>query len=283
MSLLFSKEKKVDFQDLIDPIPRHEDLPYLDTEFSETATGLSAEQKSWQKTGVVHMPGVIPWDLIDAYCELRKGVSQLTGWKSNTPYMHHRILRDLGLYKPVILQMEDLIGDRMGMHLNLTGWVSTERNWHQDEYLNPPFINSWYCAAWFALEDINPDSGPFQYVPGSHRWGIMRQEKTLKHLTEKERSDPNWPKIAERFVDDACEEEIKKRKAEIVTYVPKKGDVLLWHSRLMHRGSKPNKNGIMRKAFIAHYSALSAREDMPLRKEHDNGCYYFVFHDTPNQ
>ena len=54
------------------------------------------------------------------------------------------------------------------MHLNLTGWVSTERNWHQDDYLNP-FINSWYGRL-VALDKISADAGPFEYVPGSHKW-----------------------------------------------------------------------------------------------------------------
>lgn len=223
------------------------------------------------------LPAILPNNLIDAYCSLRETVKEPSGWATVSPYLEHEVIRDLGLYKPVMDHMEAIIGDRMGMHLNLTGWVSTERNWHQDEYLNPPFVNSWYCAAWFALEDIHPDSGPFQYVPGSHKWAIMRMEKTRSFLTEEEKSSSNWPKYAERFVDFACEEEIKRREAQIVTYLPKRGDVLLWHSRLLHRGSRPKKNGMQRKAFISHYSAVSVREDMKGKREHTNGEFYFVF------
>ena len=65
----------------------------------------------------------------------------------------------------------------MCLSLALTGWVSTERNWHQDDYLNPPDVDAWYVAAWLALDDIPSGSGPFQYVPGSHRWPAIRGDK----------------------------------------------------------------------------------------------------------
>ena len=263
------------WDDLVDPHPPFENLPYLDTAAPDLSL-LSENQRRWSNEGVVHLERIIPEDLIQNYMRVRDQVKNLSGWETTTPYMQHKELRDLGLYKPLIEEMEMLIGDRMGMHLNLTGYVSTERGWHQDEYLNPPYINSWYCAAWFALEDIKQEQGPFQYVPGSHKWGIMRMEKTMSFLKPEE-NNANWPRTAERFVNEACEEEIKKREAPVETYLPSKGDVLLWHPRLLHRGSKPKRPGIQRKAFIAHYSALSVRSDMINRSQHDNGNFYFTF------
>ena len=267
-------QKKVTFADLTEKVPFFE-VPYID-KLDFPTLELDWNMQEWWKDGVVHLPNILPDPLIHEYLKVRNKVKSPNGWESNTPYMKHPEILELGLYAPVIDEMESVIGDKMGMHLNLTGHISTERGWHQDEYLNPPFINSWYCAAWFALEDIHPDSGPFQYVPGSHKWGIMRMEKTLSFLDEKERTDPNWPRLAERFVNDACQEEIDRRNAEIVTYLPKKGDVLLWHPRLMHRGSEPKDKTKSRKAFIAHYSALSVRRDMAF-KAHFNGKHYFVF------
>ena len=52
----------------------------------------------------------------------------------------------------------------MVLHLNLTGWISSERNWHQDDYLNSAEINGWYLAVWMALDDVSPNSGPFQFI-----------------------------------------------------------------------------------------------------------------------
>src|SRR5438552_11002670 len=83
--------------------------------------------------------------------------------------------------------MESLIGEPMMLHLALTGWVSTERTWHQDDYLNPAHVAGWYAAVWMALDDnIHSDSGPFEYLPGSHRWPTLRRDKVISFLTEEE-------------------------------------------------------------------------------------------------
>ena len=74
-------------------------------------------------------------------------------------------------------KIEMLIGTPMGLNLALTGWRSTTRTWHQDDYLNPPYINCHYAAVWIALEDIDPDCGMFEFVPGSHKWPLTRGAK----------------------------------------------------------------------------------------------------------
>jgi len=189
--------------------------------------------------------------------------------------MHVAELRDVSLYPPLMNLMESLIGEEMGLHLNLTGWVSTERNWHQDDYLNPPYINSWYAAVWIALDDIHEDSGPFEFVPGSHRWPLMRSHKVRMFLTPEERDHDNWPGLAERFVNDVAEEEIVKRGLKTKKFLAKKGDLLIWHGRLMHRGSYPNIPGMERKTLISHYSGISHRVDMPIVDRTSEGSAYF--------
>ena len=80
------------------------------------------------------------------------------------------------------------------LHLVLSGWVSSERTWHQDDYLNPDFVNSHYAAVWVALRDISPDCGPFQFVRGSHKWPLTRRDKVLANCPVKTTAaDPAWP------------------------------------------------------------------------------------------
>jgi ectoine hydroxylase-related dioxygenase (phytanoyl-CoA dioxygenase family) len=162
----------------------------------------------------------------------------------------------------------------MFLHLCLTGWVSTERGWHQDDYLNPPHVNSWYAAVWMALDDIHPDSGPFEYVPGSHRWPLMRGSKVRAHMPWRQAMLPNWPALSEEFVVPAIDAEITRRGAEIRQFIAKRGDVLIWHGRLLHRGSKPNRPGMPRKSLICHYSGVTHRGDIPVRAKDENGQLY---------
>jgi hypothetical protein len=265
--------KPFTFEDVSEQLP-DEVVPWLDKE--HVSTKLTKAQSDWRLTGVVHLPAFIPDELIEAYSSVIEALNEPHGWTSATPYMDNPVLKDIGLYPPLMGMLKKLLGDEMGLHLQLTGWVSTQRNFHQDDYLNPSFINSHYAAVWIALDDIHPDSGPFQYVPGSHRWPVIRGEKLLSHYPPEMALNPAWPRLTQDEVAKCLEDEAIKRGGEIVTYLPKKGDVLIWHGRLMHRGSQPNVPGMLRKSLICHYSALSKREDMPVRAQHTPGCWYFV-------
>lgn len=275
--------------DMLSETPDPRLIPKLDRPKCDESA-LTPEQLSWRRDGVVALRGFIPDDVLDPYIARRERLktespeNYLGGWRSPTPYEHVPELRRVGLYPPLMQMMEQLIGEPMLMHLNLTGWVSTERNWHQDDYLNPDHVNSWYAAVWIALDDISPDSGPFQYVPGSNRWPLLRQKKVLACMTKEEREvrDPvlgtsHWPKISERFVVPAIENELVRREAKIEEFIAKKGDVLIWHGRLMHRGSAPRRTDILRRSLIVHYSGVNHRPDMANRAKDENGMDYAVF------
>ncbi len=250
-------------------------LPPLDQPVVDEAA-LTPAQLAWRRDGVLILPRFLPDDLIDAYSARRAQVEHPGGWASPTPYLDVPELRELALYPPLMWQMRELIGEPMLLHLCLTGWVSTERGWHQDDYLNPPFINSWYAAVWMALDDIHPDSGPFEYVPGSHRWPLTRGDKVRAHMPRRQAMRPDWPSVSEAFVVPALDAEIKRRRAETREFLARRSDVLIWHGRLLHRGSRPNKPGMLRKSLICHYSGVSHRRDLPTRAHDANGQIYAI-------
>lgn len=241
---------------------------------------LDADQQAWRRDGVLIKPGFFAGEVIDRYSAIRARVPNPGGWSCPVPYMHVAELRDICLDPRLSSLLGHLIGEEMGLHLNLTGWVSTDRNWHQDDYLNPPYVNSWYAAVWIALDDIHPDCGPFEYVPGSHRWSLMKSHRVRLFLNEDERETMAWPKLAERFVNDVATREIERRGPTPVRFLARKGDLLIWHGRLMHRGSVAAVPGMERRALIGHYSGTSHRIDMPEVAHTPKGSAYFV-HDIP--
>ncbi len=238
---------------------------------------LSLLQREWRDNGLVILPRFLPDDLMSAYAKRRAKLDMPGGWNTPTPYMEIAELRALALYPPLMTCMRELIGEPMMLHLCLTGWVSTERNWHQDDYLNPPHVNTWYAAVWMALDEIHPDSGPFEYIAGSHRWPLLRGDKVRSFMSPAEADSPHWPKTSEEFVVPALEAEIHRRGAVVQKFVARRGDTLIWHGRLLHRGSRPNVPGMMRKAVICHYSGIGHRQDMPSRRQDQNGQWYAVF------
>lgn len=249
----------------------------------------------WNSDGCLYLPGLIPDDLIDAYeaeWADNNGLRRLRpvdgsdvcvieadrpGGYNETAYMVHPALMAICTYGPLADALEMLMGEPAGVHLNLSGWVSTERNFHQDTYLNPDAVGDYYAAVWIALGDVHPDSGPFQYIPGSHLWHRLVRSKFEPYLDMR---DPEWPKHSEDILTPLVLAEMDERGGELIGYLPKRGDVLIWHSRLYHRGSTAKVPGAYRPALIAHFSGINHRPDFPAPavKHPEHGGYYFPFH-----
>jgi hypothetical protein len=251
-------------------------LPPLDrTQVCEAS--LTPAQAFWRANGYLILERFMPEELLDRYCAVKQRVPDHMGFPSPVPYMQVPECRDLCLHKPLSQVLDSLIGAPMGLHMNLTQWTSTERNWHQDDFANPPFVSSWYAAVWIALDDIHPDSGPFEYIPGSHKWPMMRGELVRRYLRPEYRDNDQWPKFAEYVINPAVERAIAESGAEVCPFLARKGDVLVWHGRLVHRGSEPRVRGMRRKSCIGHYSALDHRPDLKDRACTEDGVPYFVF------
>ena len=290
--------QNIRFEDLSE-VPDVQLIPRLDRPDLDPAA-LTPEQAEWVAQGVVIKKRFLPNDLLDPYIRrraaFRPGTSwNAVGWPHGHCYEGIPELRNVALYPPLMALLESLLGEPMLFHLALTSWISTERDWHQDDYLNPNFINTWYAAVWIALDTITPESGPFEYVPGSHRWPLLRGEKVRSFLTEEEMQrveaatgQNQWPKYSERFVAPAIEDKIHASGLPVTPFFAEKGDILIWHSRLMHRGSKRKDGWITddaggvhaqfpRKAVITHYSGIHHRPDMILREKDENGQSFAVF------
>ncbi len=130
---------------------------------------------------------------------------------------------------------------------------------------------------WFALDDIHPDSGPFEYVPSSHEWPVITRERVLSFMEPDAVHTPDWPSRSQDWVAEACEAEIESRGAQVEKFAARKGDILIWDNDLIHQGSAPVNRLIERRALIAHYSAASVRQDMPNRARHTTGGLYATF------
>jgi len=264
-------------------VPDESRLPPLDRADVDESR-LTPEQLSWRRDGVLLLEGFLPEDLVDAYVARRGALENPAGWLSPSPYQHVPEMLALALYPKLMEIQKHLLGEDMLLHLALTGWISTERNWHQDDYLNPDFVTTWYTAVWMALDTIDPDCGPFEYIPGSHRWPLMSGEKVRQLMSQEERDRREgpqginqWATYSERFVAPAIETEIQERGVAPVRFHGKKGDVLIWHSRLMHRGTAPRRPNLERRSLIAHYSGVNHRPDMPDRVKDAQGHSFATF------
>jgi phytanoyl-CoA hydroxylase len=106
-------------------------------------------------------------------------------------------------------------------------------------------------ASWVALEDVHEDSGPLEYYCGSHMpekmpffdWGdgSITLEKDSIHQPHE-------------FVT-YLENEMKRLAIQPRVFLPKKGDMLIWHGYLAHGGTKIRDQSRTRKSLVTHYTA----------------------------
>lgn len=272
-------------------------LEDLEDDWEETLTPITEREPStplqheWAEHGFVVTRDVLPEDKLVAYENewwaynggedatryIPQTWSRPGGWPDATPYMRHDALRALVCDGALAAILQELTGEPMGVHLNLTGWVSTRRDWHRDQYLNEKYVGDFYTAVWIALDDIHEDAGPFEFIPGSHKGRPLSQAKMKEALEPHERG-PDWPTHSERILTPLFEDttvRAARKGGRIKQFIAQRGDILVWHGRLLHRGSVPNDVTRPRRALIAHYSGISHRPDMPAAVRHTSGGWFF--------
>ena len=276
--------KKIPYSFLdISEFPLDSEVPFLDRSIIDNAS-LSEDQAIWRRDGALIIKSLIPDSLIESYSleRQKRGIPHTSGFPDCFAYMRVPEVLAIASYKPLSDLLSNLLGEEMLPHFDLTQWISTERNWHQDDYLNDESINSHYAAVWFALDDISPDSGPFEYIPTTNHLPITRKGKVKQLLPEGERESPDWPKHSEKVLNPIFQELIDEFGVEPKTFLGEKGDALIWHGRLVHRGSMPNIKDKIRKSLIIHYTGVSKIEPSlhEVRRTPDGAPY--IWHKNVN-
>ncbi len=96
---------------------------------------------------------------------------------------------------------------------------STQTRWHQDRrYWR--YSDDNLVSIWLALDDEYSQNGVLEFIPGSHRMSLMPDQFDEKEYL-KEDFDKNIPLIEKK-----------------ISTTLKKGDVVLFHSLLLHRANK---------------------------------------------
>jgi len=132
--------------------------------------------------------------------------------------------------------------------LNFT--LGSEQRMHSDSIHMTTEPPGYLLATWTALEDVKDGCGPLVYYPGSHRLPFVSTQDynsgnskfTIGHNSNRHYED----KIAEMIADKG----LKKQ-----TFLPRRGDVLVWHANLLHGGSPITRPGTTRRSMVCHYYA----------------------------
>jgi ectoine hydroxylase-related dioxygenase (phytanoyl-CoA dioxygenase family) len=89
-------------------------------------------------------------------------------------------------------------------------------------------------------------------VPGSQKFPFCALHGDEEYVYDPSRHTPAEVESAVRFYD----EELRKSGRPTHQFLAKRGEVLVWHSALMHGGAPPSSPERTRKSFVVHYSTL---------------------------
>ncbi len=161
------------------------------------------------------------------------------------------LLEDAGLRRWARL----LFGREAIPFQTLVSHKGSEQREHSDAIHMTTYPVGYLTAAWVAFEDIHPDCGPVVYYPGSHRLPYLSSLSLGISSAEFRRRGYNV--YFERY-EPAIQSLIAEKSLVRETFLPRKGDVLLWHANLIHAGSPRRDLSLSRKAAVLHYFARGA-------------------------
>ena len=167
------------------------------------------------------------------------------------PELHLRALFPLFFHATLLDLVEQLLGPEIRLYPNYTArpklpeHAPTEVLWHQDGGYtangNSDAVTELRMVnAWTPLVPATEHSGCMQFVPGSHRRGIVRHVKRTHYLE----------------IDDAALSAAIAAAGGVVAMELQPGDLVLFHNLLFHRGL-PNRSQAVRWSLDWRYQDLT--------------------------
>jgi hypothetical protein len=163
-------------------------------------------------------------------------------------YAFYESARDALFSEPIARFLRMVFDDAPLLFQSLTFEKGSQQPLHQDTEFVVTTSPLEFAASWIALEDISPGSGELMYLDGSHRLPEFLFSGKYKHWSEK-RDGQDQAEQWHRHVEDHARE----MGLEQMTFVPRKGDVLIWSADLAHGGSPVTDPALTRKSLVGHY------------------------------
>jgi ectoine hydroxylase-related dioxygenase (phytanoyl-CoA dioxygenase family) len=181
--------------------------------------------------------------------------------------------KKLSMHAKIVGFLSHVFREQVVVMQSLTFMKSTQQDIHQDFAYVVADIPSHLAAAWVALEDIDPKSGPLSYYPGSHTNPIFDWGNGMFRTADSTRNDREFAE----HIHAQC----KAAGQPLEQFAPRKGDVFIWHGSLAHGGSLAIDQKLTRKSYVTHYSTLPAfkhdyraKDREPYAYDYNGGLIY---------
>lgn len=224
--------------------------------FSNFTDDVQQQLLQWSSKGYIHLKNYFSDEQVE---EVNKAVDELINQK-HLPVTHDnkvmfgykhaaaikKMMQDEGL--KILLSF---ILDKDVVPFQTLNFVKgSGQRAHSDSIHMTTYPLGYLIAAWIALEDIHPDSGPLFYYPGSHKLPYLLNDDFENYSSRFKLGNKQYSDY-----EDVTEDIIHRSGLSYETFLPKKGDVLIWHANLIHGGMPVVNPALSRKSMVIHYYA----------------------------
>ena len=142
--------------------------------------------------------------------------------------------------------------------------VGTQQHLHSDAvhfHSEPP---GFMCGVWVALEDIHPESGPLEYVPGSQRLPYLQAADV--GVRQRAGVTPD-----QTIFYDYWQAAVAQGGFERERFTPRLGQALIWSANLIHGGAAVENLGCSRWSQVTHYFFEECHHYTPMLSDWPEG------------
>jgi hypothetical protein len=175
-------------------------------------------------------------------------------------WIDHGSIKALAL-EPIVLDLlRHLYGREPFAFQTLNFAVGSEQHFHSDAVHFHSYPNGFMCGVWIALQDVQSESGPLIYFPGSHRLPYLsaRSLGLVRDAVMGERHP-------QRFFEPSWQQAVNEHAFEKQQFLPKRGDLLIWHANLLHGGEPVQDKTSRRWSQVNHYFFANCLYTTPMR------------------
>ncbi len=144
--------------------------------------------------------------------------------------------------------LSTLLGKKVVPFQSISFLKGSRQKTHSDFIHMSTEPHGYLIAIWIALEDIQADSGPLHYYPGSHRLPYVMGEDFDHSSNSLVVGDDLYGNYEKKIAAVVEERQLQKK-----VFLARKGDVLIWHANLLHGGEPVTNPDATRKSLVAHY------------------------------
>jgi hypothetical protein len=194
--------------------------------------------------------------------------AELTLWErgENGPprlqdgWIDHGSVRALAL-EPVVLDLlRHLYGREPFAFQTLNFAVGSQQHYHSDAVHFHSYPHGFMCGVWIALQDVQANSGPLIYFPGSHRLPYL-SARSLGLDREAVMGEPH----PQRFFEPCWQQAVNDHGFAKQQFLPKRGELLIWHANLLHGGEPVQVRSSRRWSQVNHYFFADCLYTTPMR------------------